>query len=369
LAGNFVRSFQRMLELDLGYAPDGIVIATTDLGPLGYDAARGRAFYERLVERVRAIPGVTAVAVAGAPLLGGGAISNDVRAAGGDEARREFGVPQNHVDPAFFATLRLPIVAGRGFTEADRDGAPRVAIVNQALARRLWPGEDPLGKVIDTYGGEAVVVGVVRDGRYGLRNGVAGPFAFFPFAQRYSGRMTLHVRHEDEVHVGALIRRIREEVQALDPNVAVQRAELLSALVGQMLGPMEFATGLLGLFGAVGIALAGVGVYGVLAFQVARRSRDFGIRIALGAPARAVVRHVVARWTVLAGIGAAVGLVLGLVASRLLERALRIHGLGAFEAATFAGVAAVLAAVTVAASYAPVRRAVRVDPVKAMRVE
>ncbi len=369
LAGNFVRAFQRTLALDLGYDPHGIVIATTDLGPLGYDDVRGRAFYERLVERVRAIPGVTAVALAGAPLLGGGALINDVRAAGGDEARHEWGVLQNHVDPEFFATLRLPLVAGRGFTEADRDGAPHVAIVNQTLARRLWPEEDPLGKVIHTYGGEAVVVGVVRDGRYSLRYGAPGPFAFFPFAQRYSGSMTLHVRHDDGTHVGTLIRRIREEVEALDPNVAVQRAEPLSAPVTQMLGPMEFATGLLGLFGAIGIALAGVGVYGVLAFQVARRSREFGIRIALGAPPRAVVRHVVSRWTVLAGISAAAGIALGLVASRLLERALHIHGLGAFEPATFAGVAAVLAAVGVAASYAPVRRAVRVDPVEVMRVE
>ena len=369
LAANFVRSFQRMLDLDLGYDADGIVIATTDVSPLGYDAARGRAFYDRLVERVRAIPGVMAVALAGAPVVGGGAFNNDVRTAGGDEVRHEWGVPQNHVDPEFFATLRLPIIAGRGFTEADRAGAPRVAVVNETLARRLWPGEDPVGKVIDTYGGEAVVVGVARDGRYALRNGAPGPYVFVPFAQRYSGRMTLHVRHEDGVHVGTLIRRIREAVQALDPNVAVQRAEPLSAPVAQMLGSMQFATGLLGLFGLLGIALAGVGLYGVLAFQVARRSREFGIRIALGAPARAVVRNVVGRWTVLAGIGAAAGLVLGLAASRLLERALHIHGLGAFEPATFAGVAAVLMAVGVAASYAPVRRAVRVDPVDVMRVE
>mgnify|MGYP001397467369 CR=1 FL=1 len=369
LAGNFVRSFQRMLDLDLGYDPEGIVIATTDLGPVGYDETRGRAFYATLAERVRAIPGVTAVALAGAPLLGRGAINNDVWTAGGDEERHEFAVPQDHVDPAFFETLRLPIVAGRGFTDADRDGAPRVVVVNETLARRLWPGEDPLGKAILTAGGEAVVVGVVRDGRYSLRNNAPGPFVFVPFAQRYSGSMTLHVRHDDGVHVGTLIRQIRDEVRALDANVAVQRAEPLSALVAQMVGPMQFATGILGLFGLLGIALAGVGVYGVLAFQVARRSREFGIRIALGAPARAVVRHVVGRWTVLAGIGAAAGLVLGLVASRALEHALHIHGLGSFDPTTFVGVAAVLGLVSVAASCVPVLRAVRVDPVEVMRVE
>src|SRR5690606_35571442 len=126
---------------------------------------------------------------------------------------------------------------------------------------------------------------------------------------------------------------------------------------------------LLGLFGLLGIALDGVGIYGVLAFQVARRSREFGIRIALGAPSRAVVRQVVGRWTVLAGIGVAAGLVLGLVASRVLEHALHVHGLGSFDPTTFAGVAVVLCLVGVAASCVPVVRAVRVDPVEVMRVE
>lgn len=369
LAGNFVRVFQRTLALDLGYDPEGIVIVTTDLGPLGYDATRGRAFYERLAERVRAIPGVTAVALAGAPLLGGGALLNDVRTAAGDEGRREWGVPQNHVDPAFFATLGLPIIAGRGFTDADRDGAPRVAIVNQALARRLWPDEDPLGKAIDTYGGEAVVVGLVRDGRYSLRSGAPGPYLFVPFAQRYAGHVTLHVRHGEGVDVGALVRRIREEVRALDPNVAVQRAEPLAGRVAQILGPTRFATGLLGLFGLLGIALAGVGTYGVLAFQVARRNREFGIRIALGAPARAVVGQVVGRWTVLAAFGAGAGLVLGVVTARLVERALHVYGLGAVEPATLAAVVVLLVLVGAAASAVPVLRAVRVDPVEVMRVE
>ncbi|MFO7261663.1 MAG: ABC transporter permease [bacterium] len=369
LAGNFVRSLQRTLALDLGYDPEGVVIVTTDVGPLGYDETRGRAFYAALVERVRALPGVTEVALAGAPLLGGGALINDVRTAGGDETRHEWGVPQNHVAPGFFTTLRLPLVAGREFTDADRDGAPRVAIVNQALARRLWPDEEPLGKVIDTYGGQAVVVGVARDGRYGLRSGAPGPYVFVPVAQRYSGRMTLHVRHEDGVHVGMLIRRIREEVQVLDANVAVQRAEPLSGPAAQMLGPMQFATGVLGLFGVLGVALAGVGLYGVLAFQVARRSREYGIRIALGAPARAVVGHVVGRWTTLAAVSVAAGLVLGHAAARVLERALHVYGLGAFDPTTFMGVAVLLGLVAVAASCVPVVRAVRIDPVEVMRVE
>jgi len=370
LAGRFVDSFRRLLDVDLGFEPGGVVVATIDLGPHGYDATTGRVFFESLVERLSGTPGVTHVALAGAPLLRGGGTRGDVRAPGDGEERREYGVPQNPVDPSVFATLRLPIVAGRGFTDADRDGAPRVAIVNETLARRLWPDENPLGRIIATHEGEAQVVGVVRDGRYGMRNNAPGPYAFFPFAQRFTPRITLHVRYDDAgagIGPGALIHRIREVVRELDPNVAVQEAELLSARVDRTLGPQRYAAGLLGLFGVLGIALAGIGVYGVLAFQVAQRTREFGIRIALGAPARAVMLQVVGRWAVLAGTGSAVGFMVGHAASLALQHAL--YGMSAFDPATSLGIALLLATVGAAASLVPVRRAVRANPVEALRAE
>jgi predicted permease len=366
VAGLFVRSLQHTLATGLGYDPEGVVIATTDLGPHGYEEERGRAFYDALVERVRSIPGTESVALARTPLIGGSPYGNDMEAAsGGDGGRREWGVSQNHVEPAFFDVVRLPLAAGRGFTDADRSGAAPVTMVNETLARRLWPGQSAVGQRVATFGGEYEVVGVVRDGRYAFRNGFPGPYAFFPFAQQYTGNMTLHVRTSMEP--AELIGHIRREVRALDANVAVEAAQPLSIPVHRMHAPQRAATVLLGLFGAIGLLLAGIGVYGVLAFQVAQRSREFGVRIALGAPARAVVRLVVGRGALLGTVGVGVGLALGLAASSILQRFL--YGVATFEPITFAIVSLVLLSTFLLGSLVPVRRALRVDPIQVLRAE
>jgi predicted permease len=366
VAGLFLRSLQRTLAVELGYDPRGVVIASTELAPHGYDEARGRAFYDALRERIAALPGVESVAYARAPLAGGAREGNDMHATTpAGEVRREWGVAQNRVDAGFFEAVRLPVVAGRGFTPEDGPGAPGVTVVNETLARLLWPEADPLGQRVTTHGGELVVVGVVADGLYAFRNGRPAAYAFLPVAQRYAPDRTLHVRATGDA--AQWIRRIRAEVRALDPNVAVADAQPLVAALGALVGMQRAAAALLAAFGALAVLLAGIGVYGVLAFHVARRTREFGIRSALGAPAGALVLRVLGSAAALAAVGAAVGLALGAAASVAIRGSL--YGVGAADPVTFAAVAATLAAVAVAASIGPVRRALRVDPVVALRTE
>lgn len=372
VAGLFAQSFQRMLATGLGYDDGGVVIATTSLDPHGYDGDRGRAFQQALVERVRSIPGTESVALARAPLLGGSPHNNDMVAPGdGGEDRRDWGVAQNRVDPDFFSLLRLPIVAGRGFTEADRAAgaagadAEALTVVNETLARRLWPDRNPLGQRVTSHGGDYVVVGVVRDGRYSFRNGFPAGYAFFPATQQYHGTTTLHVR--STVEPAELIRRIREEVRALDPNVAVENAQPLSVPVEQIHAPQRAATTILALFGGVGLLLAGIGVYGVLAFQVAQRSRELGVRIALGAPARAVVRLVVGRGALIGVVGVAAGLASGAAASIALQRFL--FGVAPGDPVTFGLAALLLLFAFLLGCLVPVMRALRVDPIHVLRAE
>jgi putative ABC transport system permease protein len=256
-------------------------------------------------------------------------------------------------------------VAGRCFTAADRAGAEAVTVVNETLARRLWPDRNPLGQRVSSHGGEYVVVGVVRDGRYSFRSGFPSGYAFFPATQQYHGTMTLHVR--SALEPGDLVRRIREEVRALDPNVAVEDAQPLSVPVERIHAPQRTATMILALFGGVGLLLAGIGVYGVLAFQVAQRSRELGVRIALGAPARAVVRLVVGRGALLGVAGVAVGLAAGAAASVALQRVL--FGVAPGDPATFGLAALLLLSTFLLGCLVPVIRALRVDPIHVLRAE
>jgi predicted permease len=364
IAGLFARTLRHGLAVDPGFQAEGVRVAATDLGPHGYDAARARAFYRQLTERVRALPGVQSAGLTDLALLAGSSHGEDVETVSPGEAEpRRLNLSMAVVDPGYFPTLRIPIVAGRAFTDADGPGSPHVVVVNQTLAGRLWPGENPLGKRLRKGPEEWEVVGVARDGKYVSVSEEPRAFAFFPFAQAYTPRMLLHVRGGE----AGLHEQIRREVRALDPNVAVENEAALSSVVGLTLLPQRVAAILVGVLGVLGLALAGIGVYGVLAYQVAQRTREFGIRLALGASARDVMRLVVGRGALLAAGGAAVGLLMAAGITRFLRGFL--FGVSPLDPLTFAGVAATLAAVALLASYLPARRAVRVDPMQALRAD
>jgi predicted permease len=374
LGGLFLRSLERTMGVELGYDPSRTIIATVDPGQLGYDSDSGRAFYEQLVARLRATPGVERVSLARSALLGGAPMGNDMRTVDGDaetaagssrEQRYEPGVPQNIVDTAFFSMMKLPFMAGRGFTADDGPGAPPVVVVNETLAKLFWPGENPVGRRVKTYGGEAEVVGVVHDGRWSFAGWTPRAFAFFPLAQRYSGSMVVHVR--GTLAPDALTGQLRRIAGTLDPDVAVQSATPLATAVDAMLASLRGLTALFAIFAAAGLLLAAIGVYGVLAFQVEQRTREMGIRLALGASARKLALHVVGRTGIVALAGALIGLGAGVVASVILSRML--YGIGRIDVVTFMLIPLLLTAVAIVACAGPVKRAVSVDAVEVLRAE
>jgi predicted permease len=365
-AALFARSLRHGLQVDPGFDPNGVVIATTNLGPHGYDEDRARSFFEQLTSRVAATPGVEAVSLGRIVLLGGESYSTDVRpAADGTSDPPRTNASLTVVDTAYFRTMRMSMVAGRGFTGADQPGAPSVIVINQTLANRLWPGEDAIGKRLHADGSDYDVIGVLRDGKYQFMTESPRAAAFFPFAQQFRSRMTLHVR--TQAGAGETLAQIAREVQGLDPNVAVEGGRELTRAVQLSLFPQRLGTTLTGVFGLVGLILAALGIYGVLAVHVAQRRREFGIRIALGAATGDVLRLVLGRGALLALIGAAIGLMLAAGATRFVRAFL--FGVSPLDPVTFAVIPAVLVVVALAASFIPARRATRADPLETLRQE
>ena len=363
VAGLFGRTLQRALSADPGFVPEGVAVARVDLEPHGYDRARGEAFQRRLLERVAAAPGVRSAALADFPPMSGNVRSEALRVPG---KKDEITVSIDAVDPGYFATLRIPLRAGRVFNAADREGAPPVAVINQTLARRLWPGGSALGRTVRLGDGPPLeVVGVVANGTYERFGERPVPFLYRPTAQSYSPGVSIMARGERGA--GAALEAIRRELQGMDANVAPEQAMPLESLVGISLLPQRLAAFFIGGFGVLGLLLACIGIYGVLAYQVGQRTREIGVRVALGARAGDVVRMVLRHGFKITALGAAIGVLLAAAATRLLSSLL--YGVSATDPLTFTAVPVLLLAVALAASWLPARRAARVDPMMALRAE
>lgn len=366
-AGLFVRTLQQALRADVGFDAAAVVSAEIDLVPIGYEPERAARLFAQLTERVRAQPGVEQAGLAvWAPLRGNSWTQGVQRAdgAGADEhplQPAEF----RTIGPNYFRTLRIPLLAGRDFANADREGAPPVVIVNRALAERIWPGENPVGRRLRVNGRDSEVVGVARDGKYvSLREEPTG-VVFRPLAQNPRGAMTLLVRsHATPAAVQAMLRR---ELAALEPAVALSQVQTLPGVLRTAFLPQRIAALLIGVFGLVGLLLAALGVYGALALQVAQRTREIGVRVALGARVADVVRLVLRRGATLALLGLAVGTLAAAGATRVVASLL--YGVSPTDPLTFAAVALLLLAVALLASWLPARRAARVDPVIALRAD
>ena len=382
-AGLMLRSFQRLRAVDAGFDPAGVVAMNVVLpavdsrdrpaeGVQGRDAARRRAFTGDLLGRLRALPGVTAASVVNHVPLAGDFWLRGLEIEGvpvpprGQEPRAVYRVS----GPGYLATMGISLVRGRDFDARDAAGAPGVAIINETMARTLWPGQDPLGKRIRVRDGgpdPREIVGVVRDVRQRDWAAEALPEMYLAYLQNPSTGATVVVRAPGGRDLAAVAAEVQRQIWAVDATLPASRVELMDRVVAQAIGQPRFHLLLLNLFAAVALLLAAVGVYGVIAYAVSRRTRELGIRLALGASARHVMRMVVAEGMALTAAGVAIGVAAALATTRLMKTLL--YGIGATDPLTFALVPLLLAGVGLVACWIPARRATRIDPMVALRQE
>ena len=368
-AGLFLRSLRQATDVEPGFSTRNALVATVALDLAGYPDERGPAIFRDIMDRVRRLPGVDAVSYTSHVPLGLNSSRRSLSVRGHRPSPgEEMEFPVASVGPGYFAALGVQIMRGRGITASDVNGAPPVVVVNEAFARRFWPGEDPIGKEIGLGGDDgpwSTVVGVARDGKYGSRTEAPTPFYYIPYEQEPRGAATLIVRTTGNAEL--LAEPVRAAVQAADPALAVMESMTLAQSMDSSLLPARAAGTLLGALGVLGLVLASIGIYGVMAYTVTQRTREVGIRMALGARSADVVGLIVRYAVRLVGIG----LILGLAVSVALGQLIRgfLYGLSPADPLTYLGVATVLAGVALVAAWLPARRAAGVDPMIALRQE
>ena len=369
-AGLLVRSLHNAAGASVGFDARGdLVVASLDATTQGVLGERRAAFHRELLERVRAFPGVRAASLAAMVPLGGTMIGMAVQPEGRAEAAPGT-VFVNNVWPDYFRTIGTPLVRGREIADRDVVGAPGVVVVNETAARRLWPGQDPIGQRLRLGGADQPpleVVGVARDAKFDELNEDPHPFVFVPEAQRrgFTTPMTLLVR--TDAPAGQTAAQVRSAVRAMAPSLPLYDVRTMAQVIEQRLDKQRAGRTLLALFGALAALLAAVGVYGVTAYAVAQSTREIGVRMALGASAREVLALFVGRGARLALAGVASGAVLSLGAAQVIRSSL--VGVSTADPATFAAAASLLVAAAALAALIPARRAARVPPAVALRNE
>jgi predicted permease len=380
VAGLFVRSLQSAQHIEPGFDAAKLVSAPLGVNLLRYTTTQGREFYRQVVERIERLPGVESATLARVAVLGGGSrvFSFHVqgRAANHGRSQSEGGgvtkdpraVNANIVGPRYFQTLGIPLLLGRDFTDQDVAERPLVAIVNSTVVNMHFPGDNPIGKRVSFQGPGGPwreIVGVVQDSKYASLSEEALPVAYLPLGQNHETGMTLYARAS--VPPETLIGSVRREIQSIEPNLPVPYLETVTDTIGTSLYGARMGAWLLGAFGALGVLLACVGIYGVLSFSTARRTREMGIRLALGATRRDVFALVVRDGMLLVVVGIAIGIAAGLLGGRSL--ATFLYGVAPSDVPTFIVTTGVLSMVALGACAIPARRAMRVHPIAALRQE
>jgi predicted permease len=374
-AGLMLRSFIRLMSVDPGFDPQNVVTMAISLPGSKYQGLQRGAFFQQLLERAAALPGVRSVGAV-YPLLGLGGASTGV----GIEGRPPIsqGSPRTaeprFVSPDYFKAMKIQLLKGRVFTEADSINTKPVIIINEAMARQYWPNEDPIGKRVSSTDDNfwrspphwREIVGVVKDARYTALDTEARGQLYIPFAQYFPlvERM-LVVRTDDDPL--SFVAAVRSEVQAIDKNQPISHIRTMEDMVAGSVEQRRFSMLLLVVFAGLALLMATVGIYGVMSYSVEQRTHEIGLRMALGANTGDVLKLVMKRGMALALIGVALGLVAAFALTRLLESLL--FGVSATDAATFALMSLLLVAVALLACYLPARRAAKVDPMVALRCQ
>jgi predicted permease len=370
VAALLTRSLNAAERANVGFAVDRLAIVSMDTGMLRYSSESSQRFYDRALERVRAIPGVVSAALATrVPFSVNPNRWDNIWIPG----RHLPGKPGDTIDvtrvsPDYFTTIGVPIVQGRNFTDDDRTDTPRVAIVNETFTRRYWPGQNPIGKTFHTRGGDGPafqIVGVSADHKVGTVSEAPTPFIQVARSQQPGPYNVLIARTRGDSSI--LLRDMRRALLALEPALVFFESQTMEAEVGATLFPARAAAFIVTVVGGIAMLLAAIGLYGVIAYSVARRTREIGIRMALGARPSAVVGLVMRQGLTVAAVGLAAGGALAAVAAWLMAGAL--YGVGISDPVSWSGAAVVLLGVSSLANLIPAWRAARVQPSDALRME
>lgn len=367
-AGLFLRSLDRADAVDPGFNYRNVLLGSLDIRNLPFDQASGAALQRRVVERIRTLPGVTAVALAReAPmrLTGMGATWGVDVEGYAPQKDEDLSLTHNIISPDYLPLMAIPLRAGRNFTDLDTASSARVAIVNESFARRFWPHQDPLGRRFRTASQWWTVVGLAADSRYVSMDESPRPHFYLPVAQDFNHVLTLFVRTAADPML--LAEPVRKELTAVNADLGLFDVRSLDDHVGVTFAMPYIASRSIGAFGTIALLLASIGLYGQIAYDVTRRTREVGIRIALGAGHRDILRLIVGQ-----GLGLIlIGMVLGLAGAYALSRAIvgLLFGVNPGDPATYLVVSFVLFCVGLFASYLPARRALRINPVTALHYE
>ncbi len=369
-----LRSLLNARSIDPGFDSRNAVAAGLNLETFGYDESRGRAFYAQLLERVRALPGVRSASLTDHLPLGQIMRMQGIEIDGYQASRAPSGMPALPIDmslvgPDYFEAMGIPVLSGRSFSDRDTQHAPAVVVINQEMADRFWPHGNPVGQSLKIVGPNdtrvrAEIIGVVKTGKYASLGEHPKPFFYRSLLQEYVPGVQLVVRTAGNQGV---VSALRQEVRALDSRMALVGVETLEQHMELPLFPARAAGLLLGLFGMLALTLVVVGLYGVMSYSVTQRTREIGVRMALGARRIDVVRLILGQGLRLALTGMSIGVVCSLALTWVLKSVL--YGISATDPVSFLAVAVVLTMVAVVASYVPARWAMRVDPMQALRSE
>jgi len=368
-AGLSFRSLRNAYRVSPGFDPAGVATATFMPSMNGSSRTQIDSFYQQLADRIRPLPGVRSVAFAGSLPLNLMIQTTACAPQGQDSQPLEKWprLDRSAVGPGYFATMRVPMLQGREFTERDNAAAPPVVIVNETAAKQFWPGQNPVGQKV-RFGGDdkySEVVGVARDGKYRTLGEAQRPFVYRSVAQSENTDQILIVRIAGDPR--PVTSEIREIARQLDPKIPMLRLQTLEERTAVSLLLPRTGAALFGLFGLLGLLLAAVGLYGVIAYTASQRTHEMGIRMALGARPREILKLIISQGLSLAAFGIVIGLAAALTITRVL--AVMLYGVSTQDPLTFAGISLVLLFSAMVACYVPARRAMRVDPMIALRHE
>lgn len=366
-AGLLLQSLQKIRSDSPGFTTNGVLVTAVNLVAAGYDAERAKSFQDELIDRVQALPGVESAALARQTPLGYGTFSSAPIAVDGYQPApdEQPSADYNQVGPGYFATIGIPLVSGREFTRADNENAAPVAIINETMAARYWPGKNPVGERLQAKGKWMQIVGVAKTSKYYSMRELPKPFFYVPRRQDFSisAALTIRTKLRPEIMAAALSR----ELKAMDSNLALYEVISLQEQVDRSTSAQKVAVTLTGTLGGLALVLAAIGLYGVMSYTVSQSTRELGLRMALGAETGGLFRLVISRGLALTFGGVFLGVALALGLTRLLGYLL--YKVSPYDPMAFASAFLVLTIVSLIACFLPAWRATRVDPIVALRYE